>query len=297
MAEPAAKAHEAEDEVDVEAEAEEDTAAAIEMDRIEEEEEEEEKEEEAEGEAGHERGEETEVPPQETTGSQSAAKPFTAATLYTLEQAARSRFASLGSKIRTSCCSEFDDYLFSGGVERGIVLGLSGELDVSRLISFHLLASALLSTEAAERGDATGGAEKRGRVVSIIDTTGSFPLHLLVGVLRSRISELERREEVREARVSGLLERISITRIFDIEGFWEVLHSEFSSSTALGKENQLETRNEACQVLVVEPLSTLIYTLFSHAERSAGESAFLLQKSRGQRDMPRNKNNEMQHSN
>lgn len=68
--------------------------------------------------------------------------------------------------------------------------------------------------------------------VAIIDTTGSFPLPLLVNVLKLRILEylsvnragLDRRgENAAEEAVQLCLEMVTISRVFDVAGLQEVL--------------------------------------------------------------------------
>lgn len=108
-------------------------------------------------------------------------------------------------------------------------------------ISLHILASILLSHLLLESD------QQSKTKATIIDTTGSFPLQLLARVLKSRITtshslstrtanqtanhpisrpnqskEVED-EAVINKEVQQCLQMISITRVFDIEGLWEVL--------------------------------------------------------------------------
>lgn len=76
---------------------------------------------------------------------------------------------------------------------------------------------------------------------SIIDTTGSFPLPLLASILKARV-KLERESKLRKRADTGnyespktphteedskqiqkCLEMVAISRVFDLEGLWEVL--------------------------------------------------------------------------
>lgn len=86
--------------------------------------------------------------------------------------------------------------------------------------------------------------EAKGRPkAAVIDTTGSFPISLLAEVIRSRVSRAKRGTvwegpDAREARLADHdqindrdveekvrqhLEKVSISRVFDAEGLWEVL--------------------------------------------------------------------------
>lgn len=143
--------------------------------------------------------------------------------------------------------ADVDDYLLQGGIQRGCVVGISSGgasaangsgrrrnpnaqetpegLGAGRLIILHALVRALLDHPFSQ--------------ASIIDSTGSFPLALLARVVRWQIARenqrkqrsgtegsnqlRDNREESLDSKVISILERVSITRVFDIEGLWEVL--------------------------------------------------------------------------
>lgn len=63
-----------------------------------------------------------------------AAKPILASYLLDIEEKQRKRFAKFGETIRTGC-SEIDEYVLRGGLERGIIVGISGEGKEGRLVS------------------------------------------------------------------------------------------------------------------------------------------------------------------
>jgi hypothetical protein len=96
---------------------------------------------------------------------------------------------------------------------------------------------------------------------AVIDTTGSFPISLLAKVIRSRVSRAKRGIaweglEARKARLANQdqindrdveedvrkhLEKVTISRVFDAEGLWEVLGEVTRNSrTQLGHEKRGE---------------------------------------------------------
>ncbi|TGO62050.1 hypothetical protein BOTNAR_0119g00140 [Botryotinia narcissicola] len=188
------------------------------------------------------------------------AHPITADQLLELEERQRALFNEKGSgpaRIRTGC-QEIDNYVLcagkgrlDGGFERGIVVGLSAadgeESTSSRVISLNLIASVLLRhidlVNVIQNFQSESTNRSKPKVV-VIDTTGSFNLPLLVKILRTRL--LKRRYEMRsrnditinlnngqntdestgidiQKEVNALLELVAISRVFDIEGLWEVL--------------------------------------------------------------------------
>lgn len=64
-----------------------------------------------------------------------AAKPILASHLLDIEEKQRKRFAEFGEYICTGC-AEIDGYVLRGGLERGIVVGISGEGKEGRLVSW-----------------------------------------------------------------------------------------------------------------------------------------------------------------
>ncbi|TEY73036.1 hypothetical protein BOTCAL_0084g00150 [Botryotinia calthae] len=199
--------------------------------------------------------------------------PITADQLLELEERQRALFNEkddVPARIRTGC-QEIDDYVLcagkdtlNGGFERGIVVGLSAadgdESTGSRMISLNLIASVLLQNidlvNAIQKSQSESGSSIKPKVV-VVDTTGSFNLPLLVKILRSRL--LKRRYEMRsrdditknlndghntnesteigiQKEVNALLELVAISRVFDIEGLWEIL-------SELGRPNDQPINN------------------------------------------------------
>ncbi|OBT42333.1 hypothetical protein VE00_06502 [Pseudogymnoascus sp. WSF 3629] len=139
-------------------------------------------------------------------------------------------------RLRTGV-GDIDSYLLAGGVQRGCVVGVSSgyggsrregytrpgdaEGDTGRLLTLHILTKSLL--------------ERPHSHASVIDATGSFPLVLLAGVVRWCVERgvgsgagegggrgVKGGRGVEE-KVNAVLERVGVTRVFDIEGLWEVL--------------------------------------------------------------------------
>ncbi|KAM3075915.1 hypothetical protein ACMFMG_006571 [Clarireedia jacksonii] len=134
-----------------------------------------------------------------------------------------------------------------GGFERGVVVGLSaaegdaGEGRGARLTSLNVIASVLLFhlTHLNTLSISEGAVKPK---VIVVDTTGSFPLSLLAKVLKSRLTnlkgEMQARNNTTEKHVGSthfgvdeeeneqlslMLGLVAISRVFDIEGLWEVL--------------------------------------------------------------------------
>lgn len=63
------------------------------------------------------------------------AQPILASSLLDLEERQRTRFAGSGERISTAC-GAVDEFVLGGaGLERGVVLGISGEVPEGRLVS------------------------------------------------------------------------------------------------------------------------------------------------------------------
>merc|ERR1711964_376880 len=143
----------------------------------------------------------------------------------------------------------------------GGVLGISAPVEgrEGRLLSLHLLASSLLPYLVQL---SLGPSNSPKIKATIIDTTGSFPLALLASVLSTRLLEARslsvqnavktgnhavqepapRRDDVDiDGQVHQCLEMVAISRVFDVEGLWEVIgevdHAVSSSSPGLDGED------------------------------------------------------------
>lgn len=94
---------------------------------------------------------------------------------------------------------------------------------------------------------------------SIIDSTGSFPLATLASILTERIKKarsvgkapelnpsteaVTAEAEAVDADVTRCLEMVGISRVFDVEGLWEVL-SELSRSSNSATSDDLEAQEK-----------------------------------------------------
>ncbi|KAK4240128.1 hypothetical protein C8A03DRAFT_13514 [Achaetomium macrosporum] len=108
-------------------------------------------------------------------------------------------------------CRELDEYVLLGGFERGSVVGVSAEgEEVALTIGLQTLARLLAKDSSA-----------KATVVTTMPTTALLPkLH---AALVGQICPLPGRPDVLQDRVKLCLERISIARVFDLEGVAEVL--------------------------------------------------------------------------
>ncbi|KAF4822027.1 hypothetical protein CGCSCA5_v002685 [Colletotrichum siamense] len=115
--------------------------------------------------------------------------------------------------VRVGCC-EVDEYvLMGGGLERGSVVGVSAESEqMGLIISLQAVATELCGSE--------------GEMSRVMVVTAQPPAAILPALRDAVKAELAARgvtgSEVR-GRLVSCLERVSITRVFDLEGLWEVL--------------------------------------------------------------------------
>jgi hypothetical protein len=151
----------------------------------------------------------------------------------------------VSSKLTTGL-AEIDSHVLRGGIPRGCVVGISSGvgaadaeeavflegLSAGRLVALHLLVRSLL--------------ERPGSRAAIVDSTGGFPLRVLARVVRWQVERRGRGLDVGEGeggveeRVNGVLERVSITRVFDVEGLWEVLGELRSGTEQTGATTEPE---------------------------------------------------------
>ncbi|TLD22039.1 hypothetical protein PspLS_07893 [Pyricularia sp. CBS 133598] len=127
-----------------------------------------------------------------------------------------------------SGCRELDVEALSGGFERGCVVGVSSELeDFGLLLGLQVVARMLVS-------DALESSLGRDRPRAVLITT--LAMSALLPTLRAVILDqagLQCQDEERaRAMAATCLEQISISRVFDMDGLWEVLHEDLATQEA-----------------------------------------------------------------
>ncbi|KAI1181093.1 hypothetical protein F4777DRAFT_525844 [Nemania sp. FL0916] len=134
-----------------------------------------------------------------------------------LEQEVERRWRLHQRGILSTGCAEIDDaMLVGGGFERGCVVGVSAEeMDFAVLLGLQTIARTLVFAD----GNST---PRRAAIVTTLPVTTILPI--LRDVIRCQAQlKLGPRHPDVDAELRRSLEAISISRIFDIEGLWEVL--------------------------------------------------------------------------
>ncbi|KAK1656306.1 hypothetical protein BDP81DRAFT_456962 [Colletotrichum phormii] len=145
-------------------------------------------------------------------------EPVSAAVLCSRETKRRGAAMARG-KVQVGS-RDVDEEVLGGGFERGSVVGLSSESEqMGILISMQALAKTLC-------GDESGGDRGKGARVMIVTTQ---PPAAILPPLRDAIrTELVVRSTAEAdadlvTRLRRCLERVSVSRVFDLEGLWQVL--------------------------------------------------------------------------
>ncbi|KAJ1335961.1 hypothetical protein MN608_02705 [Microdochium nivale] len=136
-------------------------------------------------------------------------------------------------------CKELDDHvLLCGGFERGSVFGVSSEgVEFGMLVGLQALARSLVTTDG---GAPSNSSSKPPRAAVITTLPASAILRPLQSAVRAQVLEKHgsltdpggQDDEV-NAEIGACLGRVSISRVFDIVGLWQVLDEfEASSRTA-----------------------------------------------------------------
>ncbi|KAL2180959.1 uncharacterized protein P884DRAFT_274812 [Thermothelomyces heterothallicus CBS 202.75] len=139
-------------------------------------------------------------------------QPLPASLLLDREIARKEGLAASGNLM--TGCRELDEYVLLGGFERGSVVGVSaeedGEEEIGLLIGLQTVAHLLASKSTA-----------RAMVVTTLPATVLLPK--LRKALVGQLMKVQGGWQNFQAELQACLERISISRVFDIEGLWEVL--------------------------------------------------------------------------
>ncbi|KAK4145749.1 uncharacterized protein C8A04DRAFT_10379 [Dichotomopilus funicola] len=136
-------------------------------------------------------------------------EPLPASLLLDHEIARKEALADKGNVM--TGCPELDEYVLLGGLERGSVVGVSAEEEeMSMLVGFQFLAR-LVATEPTANV----------RVVTMLSMTELVPR--LKQALVGQLSGLDGGVEGLKGKVQACFVRISISRVFDVEGLSEVV--------------------------------------------------------------------------
>ncbi|KAI6085013.1 hypothetical protein F4821DRAFT_241712 [Hypoxylon rubiginosum] len=143
-------------------------------------------------------------------------EPVSGATLYDLEVARREKLRSRG-RVATGC-GEIDEAALLGGFERGSVVGVSAEDgDFGLLVGLQTAARAVVF-----------GAAQRAAIITTLAAPVILPtLRDVIRVqVQAKLGPVVARQQqpaVVNAEVRRCLERVSVSRVFDVEGLWEVI--------------------------------------------------------------------------
>ncbi|KAK2048436.1 hypothetical protein LZ31DRAFT_573370 [Colletotrichum somersetense] len=144
-------------------------------------------------------------------------EPVSAAVLCSRETKRRDAAKERGP-LRVGC-REVDEELLVGGFERGTVVGISAESEqMGLLISSQALARAL-----CEQGRGHAGKENDARAMVVTTQPPATILPILRDAIRAELRVRGTAEAEVKRKLRGCLERVSVSRVFDIEGLWEVL--------------------------------------------------------------------------
>ncbi|ETS85000.1 hypothetical protein PFICI_03025 [Pestalotiopsis fici W106-1] len=176
-------------------------------------------------------------PPVSQVSSHFQIEPISGSTLCNLEDARRHQINRRGT-LRTGC-TEIDEQVLVDGFERGAVVGISAEE-----IDFGLVLS--LQTIAHDVVHGRHGAPALSRAAIITTLAPQAILPTLRDIVKSQVQrKLGTGHANVNAQVRGCLERISVSRVFDIEGLWEVLSElELESPAFLPEMNTEAIREE-----------------------------------------------------
>ncbi|KAK4156981.1 hypothetical protein C8A00DRAFT_40569 [Chaetomidium leptoderma] len=170
------------------------------------------------------------LPPPSQTSSHFSIAPLPASLLLDQELARKERLARDGNLM--SGCKELDDYVLLGGFGRGCVVGVSAEEEeMGLLIGLQTVAHLLVTKSSAST-----------MVVTTLPATALLPK--LREALVGQLPRLEGGLQNLQSRVRQCLERISISRVFDIEGLLEVL-GELKDAAALADSEPPQPAQEA----------------------------------------------------
>ncbi|KAF9879625.1 hypothetical protein CkaCkLH20_03168 [Colletotrichum karsti] len=139
-------------------------------------------------------------------------EPISADVLLRRETKRRDALREMG-RVRTGCRG-VDEYVLAGGFERGSVVGISAENEqLGVLISMQAVAKEVCG------GDGSG--ESRVMVVTAQPPPAVLPT--LRDAVKAELAVLGVPAAEVKGRLRSCLERVSVSRVFDFDGLWEVL--------------------------------------------------------------------------
>ncbi|KUI73237.1 hypothetical protein VM1G_08750 [Cytospora mali] len=148
--------------------------------------------------------------------SHSPLDPVSGVTLFEQEKKRRD-----GLKQRGNCltgCRELDHEVLLGGFERGCVVGISAEEEeVGLLIGLQTIANLFVA------GLRSGSRSGRTRAMIITTSSMSALLPVLRDAFKAQLAAHGEGDVGFDELLKQFLERISISRVFDVFGLWEVL--------------------------------------------------------------------------
>ncbi|KAL8413512.1 hypothetical protein RB594_004955 [Gaeumannomyces avenae] len=171
--------------------------------------------------------------------------PVDGLTLHRREAAQRDSLLSRGN-LATGCGEIDDEVLAGGGFERGCVVGVSAEQEeFGLLIGLQTVARLLVAAQldgatAATTTTTTPAAPlPRAMIITTLDMAALLPtlstvLEVQADILLPRLRLAGGEEDPARARAvaRSCLEQISISRVFDLEGLWEVLQEDLVPEAA-----------------------------------------------------------------
>ncbi|KAJ0295359.1 hypothetical protein COL516b_012652 [Colletotrichum fioriniae] len=144
-------------------------------------------------------------------------EPVSAAVLCSRETKRRDAAVARG-RVRVGS-REVDEEVLGGGFERGSVVGLSSESEqMGILISMQALAKTLCGSESESDGEG-----KEARVMVVTTQPPAAILPPLRDAIRTELVVRGTAEVDVVTRLRRCLGRVSISRVFDLEGLWEAL--------------------------------------------------------------------------
>ncbi|KAK3330875.1 hypothetical protein B0H66DRAFT_545095, partial [Apodospora peruviana] len=130
-----------------------------------------------------------------------------------VEQRDLERKRKRGRNILTTGCKDIDEHVLLGGFERGCVVGVSAEDDEMGLLIGLQTVAHMLVMDAGDR---------KAMIITTLSTSALLPKLRKAMVSQVASASGQLRGDV-NGQVRRCMERISIARVFDIEGLSEVL--------------------------------------------------------------------------